>query len=148
MGLQLIALVVAALAGLAMAVQGTLNTALSKITGLLEATFIVQAVAAFAAGMLLYGFGLGEGNVTAIVKAPWYTWLGGAIGVAITYGVVYAMQKAGVASATTASIVGQILTAALIDHLGILGMERIPFPWWKVIGLALVAVGARILLAQ
>lgn len=148
MGLQLIALAVAALAGLAMAVQGTLNTALSKVTGLLEATFFVQAVAAVSSGVLLFVFGLGQGNVTAFTRAPWYTWLGGAIGVAITYCVVYAMRRAGVASATTAIIVGQILTAALIDHLGILGMERIPFPWWKVIGLAMVAIGARILLAQ
>ncbi|MBO8126202.1 MAG: DMT family transporter [Firmicutes bacterium] len=148
MGFKLLALLVAALAGLSMAVQGSLNTALGKVTGLLEATFVVQAVATLTAGILLFVFDLGSGDLGALPDAPWYTWLGGAIGVVITYGVVFAISRAGVASATTAIIVGQILTAALIDHLGILGMERIPFPLNKMIGLILVAAGARILLAQ
>lgn len=148
MGFQLLALLVAALAGLAMAIQGSLNTALGKITGLLEATFFVQMMATLTAGVLLFILGFGDGNLMNVTRAPWYTWLGGAIGVVITYCVVFAMSKAGVAAATTAIIVGQILTAALVDHLGILGMERIPFPLYKIIGLVLVAAGARILLAQ
>ena len=37
-------------------------------------------------------------------------------------------------------------TAALIDHLGWLGIERIPFSPLKLLGIALLAVGAWILL--
>mgnify|MGYP000852372516 CR=1 FL=1 len=148
MGFKVLALLVAALAGLSMAIQGSLNTALSKATGLLEATFVVHSVGTVTAGILLFGLGLGGGNLVLITQAPWYSWLGGAVGVVITYAVVYSISKAGVATATTAIIVGQILTAALIDHLGILGMERIPFPLYKIIGLVLMAIGARILLAQ
>jgi transporter family-2 protein len=42
--------------------------------------------------------------------------------------------------------VGQIGMAALIDHLGWLGIQPIPFSPLKLLGVALLAVGAWILL--
>ncbi|HBG09113.1 MAG TPA: hypothetical protein DDX25_03680, partial [Firmicutes bacterium] len=44
--MKVLALLMAALSGLLMAVQGTLNSALSKALGLLEAAFTVQVVGA------------------------------------------------------------------------------------------------------
>jgi len=56
-------LTVAAAAGLLMAVQGTLNSALGKVVGLLEATLIVMLIGALTTLLFLYPLGLGKGNM-------------------------------------------------------------------------------------
>ncbi|HHX78083.1 MAG TPA: DMT family transporter [Firmicutes bacterium] len=146
-GFNLIALIVVLLSGLAMAVQGSLNSILSKITGLLEATMIVHIIG-LSLLLVLYLLKFGKGSILNITSAPWYTLLGGVLGVIIIYGVMYGIPKLGVAVATTGIIVGQVATALLIDHFGLFGLEKIPFSWTKGIGLILLALGARLMLMK
>lgn len=143
---NLTALLLALLSGLLMAVQGTVNASLSKFTGLIEATFVVHATGTVLLMIVLFVFQVGKGNVGAIISAPWYTWLGGIIGVFITYLVAASIPAVGVANATTAIIVGQVLTALLIDQLGGFGMDRSPCSYTQFIGLILLAIGAKLLL--
>ncbi len=139
---------IAAAAGIAMAMQGSLNTALGKIIGLLETTFVVHLVGLLLAAILLFILRLGSGDWHRYSEAPWYFYLGGVLGVAIIYGVVKSMASVGVAAATTAIIAAQLLTAALVDHLGLFGLERIPFSWYRLAGTALMAGGAWLLLKK
>jgi transporter family-2 protein len=138
-------LTVAAAAGLLMAVQGTLNSGLGKAVGLLEATLLVHVISSLFTLVLLLA-GLGSGQWSELGRIPWYFYLGGFLGVGITYGVVRAVPLVGVAPATTAIIVGQVATAALIDHLGLLGMEKLGFEWLNGLGLLLLAAGGYLLL--
>ncbi|MFZ5646209.1 MAG: DMT family transporter [Bacillota bacterium] len=145
---RLMALIIAALSGVTMAFQGTLNSALSKVIGLLEATFVVHLVGLVFVSLLLFVFKLGEGKLTLISQAPIYTYLGGILGVIITYGVIRSIPKVGVAPATTAIILGQVLTAGIIDHFGLFGMDRLCFNWYRVGGTLLMACGAWLLLRR
>lgn len=143
----MLALLMAALSGLLMALQGSLNSALSKAVGLLEATFIVQVVGSITGlGLLLAG--LGEGSFAKFREAPWYTYLGGLLGVAIVYLVASSIAKVGVASATTAIILGQVITAAIVDYFGWFTVEPVPFSLWKGLGILLMAGGAWLLLSR
>jgi transporter family-2 protein len=137
-------LLLAALSGSLMAIQGTLNSILGKIIGLLESTFIVHIVGALTAGALLLV--LGNGNFSKAGQAPWFAWLGGPIGVAIIFGVAFSIPKLGVGVTTTSIIAAQLFSAYLIDHLGWFGMARIPFTFIKIGGIALIIVGAKLLL--
>lgn len=130
-----------------MALQGSLNTALGKIVGLMEAAFIVHVVGSFVALSLLLG-GLGQGDLSHFRQAPWYTYLGGLLSVGIVFLVTASISKVGVASATTAIIVGQVLTAALVDFFGWFGLDPLPFNLWKGLGIALMAGGAWLLLSR
>ena len=112
-----------------MAFQGALNSALSKIIGLWEATFLVHASATIVLVFIIFLLKMGKGDFALYHKAPWYLYLGGIIGVLITYGVVTSIPKLGAASATTAIIVGQVLTALIIDQLGLFGLKEISFTW-------------------
>ena len=143
----MIFLLLAALSGVLMALQGSLNSALSKVIGLLEATFLVHVIGSLL-GLALLLAGLGQGNWQQFREAPWYTYLGGLLGVGIVYLVVAAISKVGVAPATTAIIVGQVSTAALVDFFGLFGMEPLPFNYWKILGLLLMAGGAWLLLSR
>jgi transporter family-2 protein len=139
-------LFLALVSGILMAVQGSLNTALSKVVGLWEATFVVHVTGTAVLVAVLFFLRIGRGDWTQLTQAPWYAYLGGLIGVFIIYLVAASIPSVGVANATTAIIVGQVLTAVIIDQIGGFGLARIPCGWNQVAGLVLLALGAKLLL--
>lgn len=140
-------LLLALVAGVTMAIQGSLNTVLSKIIGLLEATFIVHLVGTAVIVIALLLFRLGNNSLDQIGHAPWYTLLGGVLSALIICAVVASISKLGVAAATTAIIVGQVSTAVIIDHFGMFGLRQIPCTWWRLAGMVLLATGAKLMLS-
>ena len=138
----------AALSGAAMALQGTLNAALGKVVGIWESTLIVHLVGTITTLIIIIVVGVGFSNLGKIAQAPWYVYMGGVLNVAIIYTLVRSIPQIGVGNATTAIIVAQILTAILIDCLGAFGMKKYDFHYIDLLGVALMAIGARILLIE
>lgn len=136
----------AALSGAAMALQGTFNAALGKIIGIWESTLLVHIIGTVLVILIIMILGVGFSNFSKLGNVPWYAFLGGILNVAIIYTLVRAIPKIGVGNATTAIIVAQVLTAVLIDCLGAFGMKKIEFHYLDLLGIALLAAGARILL--
>lgn len=145
-GTDVLALVAAGIAGATMATQGKLNSELSKDLGLFGATFVVHVFATAILAVVVLAAGVERGNLVNVTRVRWYTLLGGPLSVVIIYGVAYSLGRVSTAAGTTGIIVLQLLTAALIDHLGVLGAERLPFTPSKALAIALIGVGARILL--
>ncbi|MEN6350271.1 MAG: DMT family transporter [Syntrophomonas sp.] len=137
---------IAALSGAAMALQGTFNAALGKVLGVWESTLMVHLIGTVTVLVIMLGLGAGFAGLGKISQAPWYAFLGGVLNVLIIYAVVRSIPKVGVGNATTAIIVAQVLTAVLIDCLGAFGMKKISFQYIDLLGIALLAIGARILL--
>ncbi|AGB41397.1 hypothetical protein Halha_1452 [Halobacteroides halobius DSM 5150] len=136
---------VAIIAGMSMAIQGSLNSVLGKEIGQLEATFVVHVIALILLVALLV-FNLGKGDLSNLSSAPWYSYLGGILNVIILYGVLFSISQLGVGNATTAIVAAQILTAVVIDHLGLWGLKQISFHWTHGLGIVFLAVGVRLLL--
>jgi transporter family-2 protein len=141
-------LAIAALSGSAMALQGTLNTALGKILGIWESTLIVHLVGTVTSLLIILALGIGFGNLGKAGNAPWYAYLGGILNVVIIYAVVRSMQQIGVGNATTAIIVAQLITALIIDNTGAFGMKKAAFHYIDILGIVLLAIGARILFLE
>lgn len=139
---------IAALSGAAMALQGTLNAALGKVVGIMESTLIVHVVGTITTLLIMLVMGLGLSNLGKMAQAPWYVYLGGVLNVAIIYAVVRSIPQIGVGNATTAIIVAQVSTAILIDCLGAFGMKKYEFHYIDLLGIALLAIGAKILLME
>lgn len=137
---------IAALSGAAMALQGTLNAALGKIIGLWQSTLIVHLVGTVASLLVIIILGIGFSSMTKIGEVPWYVYLGGLLSVVIIYAVARSIPKVGVGNATTAIIVAQVSTALVIDFLGAFGMRKMEFHYIDILGIALLAIGAKILL--
>lgn len=141
-------LAVAVAAGVLMAVQGSLNSALSQIIGVLEGSLAVHLLGLITVAALLFIFGLGRGDLGRIGEAPWYLYLGGLLNAAIVYGVMLAIGKSGAGRATTAIITGQLATSLLVDQFGWFGLARQSFTWGRGAGLVLMAVAAWLLLGR
>lgn len=137
-----------ALAGMLMAVQGSINGQVSKLIGTVEGNFLMHAVGLAILFLLLFVIGVGEGDWHKIGELPWYGYLSGLINVIIIYGVMVSIPRLGAASATTAIVAGQVLTAAIIDWLGLFGLEKTPFSASQLLGVAVLAAGVRLLLVK
>ncbi|MGQ9558618.1 MAG: DMT family transporter [Desulfurispora sp.] len=142
------ALLIAAASGVLMAWQGTFNAVLGKKIGLLETTLVVHVTGLVLVSLLLFVLRLGSGRLALLCTAPWYTLLGGVLGVGIVYLVALSIPRVGVAPATTAIILGQVFTAGLIDHFGFCGVDRLTFSWCRIVGTLLMALGAYFLLRK
>ena len=94
MTLDWLAMSFALTAGIAMAVQGSLNAVLGKYVGQIEATLLVHIIGSAMAGLIVL-FGFGKGNLGKLMEVPWYAYLGGIISVLIIYGVAASIPKVG-----------------------------------------------------
>lgn len=126
-------------AGAAMSIQGVMNTRLGEGVGRMEANAFVQCTAALLslAALIFYR----TGSISRIGEVHWLYYLGGALGVVITVTVMLGIAALSPTVAVSAILISQLLVAALIDALGLMGMERVPFGWTKVIGLAMMVGG-------
>lgn len=146
MSANILYLLVALAAGITMAMQGSINSALGKKIGLWEANLIVHILGTIIVFTILLFKGSGQNNFRSFLSGTWYTYLGGILNAAIIFAVAVSIPKLGVCNATTAIIVGQVSTAALIDQLGLFGLEKVSFQWPMAIGFVLLVVGAKLLL--
>ena len=143
---KLLPLLLAALAGSLMAVQGAVNSALGKTIGLPRTNLFVQITGAAVAATLLVLPWQAPGSFREITRVPWYTLWGGLLGAVIVFAVAFGVTKVGAGAATTSIIVAQLLTAYLIDHFGLLGVEHVAFSLVKMAGIVLIAGGGWLLL--
>lgn len=134
----------AAISGVAMAIQGTINSSLSQKTSLLSATFIVHIIGTLVALVVVLAWRAPLMKYHWI-NIPWYLYLGGILSVLIVGLVAISIPKVGVCNATTAIIIGQVSMAVLIDHFGWFGLSRLPWNPSQLLGVALFAAGAKLL---
>ena len=131
---------IALLSGALMSVQGVFNTQVTKTTGLWVSNIWVQ-LSAFLACLAVW-FLAGRADVTALAKVePKYMLLGGVIGAGITWTVVKSMASLGPAKAALLIVISQLIVAYVIELLGMFGVEKQPFEWRKVIGMAIAVTG-------
>ncbi len=131
-------IITALLSGLLMSVQGVMNTGVTKQTGLWVSAGFVQ-LSAFAVCVIAW-FISGRNEISGLLRVtPKYMLLGGVIGAFITITVIKSMAALGPAKSVMLIVVMQIVSAYVIELLGILGTEKTKFCWGKLIG-GLIAV--------
>ena len=126
-------------AGLAMSVQGVMNTRLSEGIGTMEANTLVQGTA-FILSLLTLIFWR-EGSFAQLGQVNRLYWFGGVLGIVITVTVMLGVRALGPAAAVSVILIAQLFTAAVIDALGLMGSSRESFGWTKFAGLALMTAG-------
>lgn len=131
---------IALISGALMSIQGVFNTQVTKASSIWSASAFVQFTALLVC--------LGAWAVTdrsSLMKVwqvqPKYMLLGGAIGAFITYTVIKSMDLLGPAKAVMVIVVSQLLVAYIIELFGAFGVEKQPFEWRKVVGMAAAIAG-------
>lgn len=136
----MIGFLIAILSGACMAIQGVFNTQVTKTTGMWVSNGWVQLTAFLVC--LAAWLVTGRDSIASIGKVePKYVLLGGVIGAVITWTVIKSMDQLGPAKATLFIIVAQIAVSYLVELFGMFGMDKEPFEWKKLIGLAAAIIG-------
>jgi transporter family-2 protein len=135
------ALLLTVFAGGLIALQAPINSMLGKAVGTFAAasvSFVVGTVALVLLTMLVGG---GFGDVGQAGNLAWYYLLGGVLGAVYVTTALVAVRSLGAGGVTAATIAGQLSLSLVIDQLGILGVERQPITWQRVMGVVLLAAG-------
>ena len=136
----MIGIFIALISGALMSIQGVFNTAVNKTATIWTANVFVQFTAlcvCLGAWMITDRTSL----LAPLKTEPKYMLLGGVIGAFITYTVIKSMESLGPAKAVLLIVVSQLLVAYGIELLGLFGVEKQPWEWRKVIGMAVAIAG-------
>lgn len=143
-----LATTLAVAAGLAGSIQVAIMSRLGERIGVLEALAFSTLVTAVGAVAVLV---VARSSLTGFERAvhqPWWMLTGGLFGLLIVFTVTYAGPRIGVAATVGILIAGQLVMGAAIDRWGLFRSDRIPLHWPRLLGIALLAVGAALSLRK
>ena len=136
-------LIIALAAGVALATQSAINTQLAKA---MSGEAVIATFISFAVGTIVLFFIAWVktdlwGNLSTVPSQPWWKLIGGMLGAVVVFTTVLLAPKLGITAMLFFIIVGQLITAATIDHFGLIGMPIREVNITKFIGLIIVAFG-------
>ena len=127
------------LAGLTMSLQGVFNTRVSEKIGLWETNLIVQGIA-FIISLIIFFF-FKDGNLSNIKSVNKLYLLGGVLGVFITYSVMKGIGDLGPTYSIILILITQLLSAALIEVLGLFSSTKVQLTFNNYLGILLMLIG-------
>ena len=80
------------------------------------------------------------------VSAPWWVWLGGAMGVCFVLGNIVLFPRLGAVQTVVLPILGQVMMGLCIDRFGLFGAPVLPVSWMRVLGAVVVLAGIVVVL--
>lgn len=124
--------------GFLVAVMVALNGGLSASYGPWLGTVIVH-VAGLLTVLVVYAFR--RGPLLPTMRVPLYYFLGGVIGMGTTVFNNLAFGTISLSAITGLGLLGQAAASLIIDHFGLMGMEKRPFQPKKLVGYAFLVGG-------
>jgi transporter family-2 protein len=146
MSIQLILILVTALAGALLPVQAVINGRLGANLGeplwasLVSFSigtlvlFAIVAMGGFAGGIQVPSF-------SSALRAPWWIWAGGFLGAIYVTVALTMAPRLGAGTLIAVVVTGQLIAALLLDHIGAFGLPRQPADVSRLIGAAFLIAG-------
>lgn len=136
---NLLLLILLLLSGFGLSVQGSINGALGKTTGPIQAAFISFMIGSVS--LLLILLFTGKGNLLSVVNVPRWQLIGGLLGAVYVTVLALAVPKVGIGVALISVIIGQMIMSMIIDHYGWFGNTQIFFNGQRLLGLVFLILG-------
>ncbi len=131
--------IIAAIGGVAVALQGQLMGSIDKNVGTLESVFVTYGGGGFMIGIIMIL--LRGGNLSGLTLVPWYTLLAGPIGLVLIAAIGYSVPRLGLVPAFTIMVAAQFMTAAVIDQFGLFGAEIRQISLSRISGMLVMLLG-------
>jgi transporter family-2 protein len=143
-----VAVVLASAAGLAGAVQAAVMGELGDRVGIVPAVALSVIVSLLCGLTALLIWERSFSGVRAALHEPAWLWIGGVMSVFIVFAITVGPPRIGVTATVATVIAGNLVSAAVIDRFGLFGVDRVGLNWTRVLGFALLAVGAALTLKR
>jgi transporter family-2 protein len=109
----------------------------SPLRAALVSFAVGTAVLLVAAAPLLRGWPAAE----RLGSAPWWVWIGGALGAFYVLGSIVTAPRLGAATLVAVILAGQAAASLLVDHFGWVGFEEHPVTPGRLLGVLLLGAG-------
>ena len=129
-------------AGIAISLQIGVNNALRASLG----APVIAALLSFLVGSVcLLAYALLTRapwpQAQAVAKAPWWAWLGGALGAYYVVITIVAAPRLGAASLVSIIVAAQLMSSLALDHFGWVGFTQHAINAWRIAGALLLVAG-------
>ncbi len=128
--------------GVMMTVQGILNTALANRVGVYGSVFIGVVINLILISLII----LITPKSISLQNLPgwnkWYLYLGGVLGIFILTSIIIILPRLGATQGFIYIISGQLIASVIVDHYGLLGIEKTPINITKFAGILFFILGA------
>jgi bacterial/archaeal transporter family-2 protein len=144
----ILAVALAALAGVGLAFQSATNAVLGRALGHpMWASFWQFAAGTVLIMAVMVALRVPAPTIVAATAGPWWIWIGFITG---SYFVVAALSLSpaiGVGGFIAALVAGQMITSVVLDHYGLVGLTERPVTWARLAGGLFIIVGVLLIMA-
>ncbi|PKN08731.1 MAG: hypothetical protein CVU73_05655 [Deltaproteobacteria bacterium HGW-Deltaproteobacteria-8] len=136
-------MLIALLAGALMPVQAGINARLREFLGdPLVASLVSFSIGTVTLALVVLTMRIPLPSLAMAAQAPWWTWIGGAMGAFFVAVTVILAFKLGATGLMAWIIAGQLVGSVLLDHHGAIGFAVREASWQRLVGVALLFGGA------
>lgn len=128
-------------AGVGIPILAALNAALGRTIGAPAAASVALFCVAAGAAVVVTLITRQQGALASLPTAPKHLLLAGLFVAFYVLSITFIAPKFGVGNAVFFVLLGQLVSAALIDHFGLFGARLSPFTPARALGIALMAAG-------
>jgi len=128
-------------AGIGIPVMAALNAALGQRIGTPLAASLVLFAVAFAVVALLFALTDSPRTLVQLGRVPKHLCLAGGLTAFYVLSITYVAPHFGVGNAVFFVLLGQLISAAAIDHFGLLGAVVSPVSPMRALGIAVMGLG-------
>ncbi|PIU55260.1 MAG: hypothetical protein COS89_07835 [Deltaproteobacteria bacterium CG07_land_8_20_14_0_80_38_7] len=139
-------ILIACINGILLSNNYLINASLGTKVGSLKSSFINHLVGALFAFTLLL-IGIHTGNLS-LNNIPLYLFIGGMLGIIAVFLGNYAIPIIGAMTLNILLISGQLITSAIIDHIGFMSTEAIELTPLRIAGIIFIILGAFLVLLK
>ena len=135
--------------GIAMAFQTAINSQLREhLHSPLQAALLSFTVGTIVLALMVFFQSAEKPSVAELANIPWLLWIGGCLGVYAISMSIYAAPKLGFLTFSGLVIFGQLVISMLLDHFGLLGTDKTPINWQRLLGSIIIFVGVLLTLQR
>jgi transporter family-2 protein len=141
-------IILALIAGVAGSVQVAVMAKLGDRVGVFGALAWATALTALLALALLLVAKQSLSPLVDAARQPVWLWSGAIMSLIIVLAITVAGSRIGVIATVSLLLAGQFAMGAMIDQYGLLGAERVPVNWVRILGIVLLGIGAALTLKR
>ncbi|WP_171133486.1 MULTISPECIES: DMT family transporter [unclassified Ruegeria] len=131
-------------AGFGIPILAALNAALGRMIGSPNTAAVILFAIAFATSALALVLLPGTSGFAKAAQAPKHLFLAGVLIAFYVLSITHVAPHFGVGNAVFFVLLGQLISAAAIDHFGLFGAQVSPLTWVRAGGIAVMALGVAI----
>lgn len=136
---MVIGLLCAIMAGTLVSLQNIFNSKVNEKAGSWMTTTLVLGLgflASFILGLFFEG-----GQLFDLQQMKWWYWFSGLLGIGVITGIVQGIRYLGPTFAISIVLTSQLGFAVILDSLGLMGLEKVPFTLKQFLGVLLILGG-------